>query len=535
VGGAGGSVAGGGGSAAGAGGAESAVCTSYCTKIMSACTGVNQQYADMPGCLKACSFMPPGAPTDTGVNSVGCRVNSAIDAANDTKAIKTACWGAGPLSYGVCGNDCDLFCSVAISYCSLAAGYDGLPPYASMDECENACGQYNRVLDFGGPGSYAVAYTPGGTAETMDTLECRAYHLFIGALRGGGDQELHCGTTGPMSSTCGNGPQAPTLDAGTLGPPPTYDGGIVSVINGATWDETKYPPSKRKMLVRDEGDPHLVMIDLSRTPILQWKSASGGPWARAAQLIGGNQILGGRSDGYEVFDYTTGAIVKTVNTFANTQSAYRTATGETMLTRSGTVLTFLDKNDRASHQISYPGFGYVRLARPTRNGTYLVPSDATLFEGDVNGNVLWKATGAEWGQSWEALLMKSGDTLLCTGFGASCDVVDRSTHLVTKRYGTKQMPMAATLRPNFYAEFEILPNGNIVTANWQGAGPGNGGSGIQVLEFEPGGNLVWFWKQDPTFISSIQGVQVLDGKDPAYLHVQETSADGTWQPVIPTP
>jgi hypothetical protein len=55
------------------------------------------------------------------------------------------------------------------------------------------------------------------------------------------------------------------------------------------------------------------------------------------------------------------------------------------------------------------------------------------------------------------------------------------------------------------------------------------------MEFDPSGVLVWFWKQDPTIFSSIQGVQVLDGKDPNYLHVQETSADGTWQPVIPTP
>ena len=37
------------------------------------------------------------------------------------------------------------------------------------------------------------------------------------------------------------------------------------------------------------------------------------------------------------------------------------------------------------------------------------------------------------------------------------------------------------------------------------------------------------------FVLLIQGVQVMDGKDPMYLHVQETSANSTWQPVIPTP
>lgn len=71
--------------------------------------------------------------------------------------------------------------------------------------------------------------------------------------------------------------------------------------------------------------------------------------------------------------------------------------------------------------------------------------------------------------------------------------------------------------------------------HWQGHGTGNGASGIQVIEFDPKGTVVWSWKQDPTQFSSIQGLMVLDGKDPQYLHVQETSTDSTWQPVVPTP
>jgi hypothetical protein len=114
-------------------------------------------------------------------------------------------------------------------------------------------------------------------------------------------------------------------------------------------------------------------------------------------------------------------------------------------------------------------------------------------------------------------------------------VIDRSTHTVTKRYGTKMMPMAATIRPNAFAEFQVLPNGNLITSNWQGHGAGNGSSGIQVLEFNPAGDLVWFYKQDPTVFSAIQGLQVIDGMDPQYLHAMEISVDSTWQPVIPSP
>jgi hypothetical protein len=522
-----------------------AVCMNYCTKIMAACTGTNQQYADMANCMKVCSYMPAGSPTDTtGVDSVGCRTYEATLAATD----KNQCLGAGPLSDGKCGNDCNTFCTVATQYCSAASGYTGTPPYKSNDDCLNLCGQMGRQLDPTMAGTYNSMYMPGTTPETKDTVECRAYHLFINALMSPAAQTMHCPHAANVSAVCGMG--VTPIDTGDAGGGSTGDGGTVSydggsnIVNANNWNETMYPPAKRKMLLRDEGDPHLVMIDLSKPAamIQVWKTVAGGPWARAAQLIGNNQILGGRNDGYEVFDYTTGMITKTVNNFGNTQSAYRMATGETMLTRSGTILTFLDKTDKMTHQISYPGYGYVRVARPTRNGTFLVPSDTTLFEGDATGKVLWTAHGAEWGHIWEPLLLgppvgagkwNNGDTLLCTAFGSSCDVVDQKTHMVTFRFGTKQMPMAATVKPNFFSEYEILPNGNIFTANWQGHGGGNGNSGLQVLEFDPTGALVWYWKQDPTIFSSIQGVQAMDGKDPMKLWVEETSTNSTWQPMTP--
>jgi hypothetical protein len=227
--------------------------------------------------------------------------------------------------------------------------------------------------------------------------------------------------------------------------------------------------------------------------------------------------------------------VKTVSGFGVTQSAYRMANGETMLARGGTILSFLDKTDRISHVISYPGFGYARMPRPTRNNTFLVTAGQRLFEGDTNGKVLWTASGAEWQLIWEPLLMSDGNVLLATGLGASLDVLDRDTHMVTKRIGTKKMPMAATFKPYEFCEFQILPNGNFITSNWQGYGAVNGQSGIQVIEFSPAGDVTWFYHQDANVFSSIQGVMVIDGMDPQYLHAQEISSDSTWQPVMPTP
>jgi len=361
-----------------------------------------------------------------------------------------------------------------------------------------------------------------------------------GAAAGGAGSTGAAGVLADGSAPDGGAGTAPPSD-GPLNPDagtvlPRYDGGFVSVINTTNWNETTiHPFNKRRMLVRDQGDPHLALLDFGSNTPLVWKTVAGGPYARGMQLIGNNQVLAGRHDGYEVFDLTTGQIVKSVTDFAITLSAYRMANGETMLAQSGTVLSFLDKTDRISHAISYPGFGYTRLARPTRNNTFLVPQDTRLFEGDANGKVLWTVYGSEWGEIWESLLMSDGNVLVATGMGASLDVVDRDTHLVTKRVGTKAMPMAATFKPNAFCEFQILPNGNFITSNWQGYGATNGASGIQVIEFLPTGEVAWFFQQDASVFSSIQGVMVIDGMDPKFLHVQEISADSTWQPVIPTP
>jgi hypothetical protein len=287
------------------------------------------------------------------------------------------------------------------------------------------------------------------------------------------------------------------------------------------------------MLVFDELGSKMCLVDLG-TDANNWCHTTGSPWARGIQLVGNNQVLGARNDGYQIFDLTTGALVKTVTGYPTTQGVYRLATGETMLTQSGTTLTFLGADDLPSHRIAYPGYGYVRLARPTRNGTFLVPSDTKVLEGDATGKVLWTATGTGWGHAFEALLMKDGNTIVANGFGASLDVVDKTTHQVTVRFGGRTTPTPQTDSPTFFGEFQILPNGNLLTSNYVGGHGGGPAYGTQAFEFDPAGNVVWTWKADPkVFSSAIQGVMVIDGLDPRYLHVQETSDDSTWQPVSP--
>jgi hypothetical protein len=122
--------------------------------------------------------------------------------------------------------------------------------------------------------------------------------------------------------------------------------------------------------------------------------------------------------------------------------------------------------------------------------------------------------------------LPNGNLIVTAGYGAF--VVELNPEgKILRKFGSKdQVP--EKVRPFFYAMFQQLPNGNIVLANWQGHGPGFGNSGVQLLEFNPEGKIVWSWSK-PDLISSIQGVLVLDDLDTGKLHDERS---GVMSPLI---
>jgi len=568
-------------------GASASVCMAYCSSITATCTGEASQYKDQADCMEACSLLPAGSLGDT-TDSIGCRAAS-VDMAEEAGANNySSCLHGGPDTLGSCGDEHTTFCTLALSYCTAANGYTGPAVYPDAATCSSITSQLVENTPTAvstTPNMYTAGNYSAMGVSKADTFECRLYQLVDLAMDGAdaatraANAAMYCPSVMNVSPNCGPGVN---LDAGAMGAGDAGAGAVGSdagTIASGPFNETGctagaagcYPFVSRRMILRDEGDPHLHLIDLG-TPSNDWSTATDGPWARTAQLVGiptgytTPQVLGGRNDGYEYYDLATGKISHVVNTFANSMSPYRMRNGNTLLTLTGGTLTILDSTDKKLTSVTYPGHGYVRLGRPApaRAGifsgqTFLVPSDTTLFEGDLNGNIVKSITnGASgWGHIWLPLVRKDGAVLLGTAFGSSVDVIDWSTATptVTSRYGSKtgtyataatgeanplcwSNPQQTTcpaltanaVAPNFFSEFEILPNGNILTPNWQGHGGGNGGHGIQVLEFNPAGQVVWYYKQDPAVFSSIQGVLLLDGLDPTKLNVQDTD-DGTWQAV----
>jgi hypothetical protein len=173
-------------------------CTTYCSAVMSECTGANAQYGSTDACVNACANIPLGTAADTTGNTVGCRTYHARLAAT---APNPHCWHAGPYGYGMCGDECESFCLLATTWCTPADGFDGgAPPYASDTACMTSCAGYTQIdspdAGVGLDGGYNAQGPAGG-----NTLDCREYHLGA-SFAGGALQQLHCQHPGANSPTC---------------------------------------------------------------------------------------------------------------------------------------------------------------------------------------------------------------------------------------------------------------------------------------------------------------------------------------------
>jgi len=286
--------------------------------------------------------------------------------------------------------------------------------------------------------------------------------------------------------------------------------------------------TSRRLLLRDEGLSRLGYVDLANSKN-NWFVAV--PAGRDMQLIGSGRVLIGTATGYEEREISTGVKVHELNSFNGTIAARRLRNGNTLLVGSnwqgkqGIVLVEVDKQGNSQRLIVYPGFSYVRLVRETVSGTFLITADDIVFEGNAEGAIIWqcKITGRDKPHAWQALRLANGKTIISTGFAANFQFFGADGKL------TDTLGGPTAVKPHFYAGFQILENGNLVVTNWQGHGPNFGAIGTQLLEYTPGGQLVWSWQQDAINISSLQGVIVLDGLDVNFLHVED--ANGKLAPV----
>jgi hypothetical protein len=286
--------------------------------------------------------------------------------------------------------------------------------------------------------------------------------------------------------------------------------GLVGLVHGQI---------PHRYLICDEGNANLHLVEPDKSSPGWTVSLEGN--GRDMQLIGNNRVLiSTPSGGYYEIDLAKGARMKQVKNFGAVQSARRLPNGHTLLagdnlqgTQGVTVLE-LDPQDRLVRKSVFPALSAMRLLRLTPKGDFLFGSGDRVVEADTAGKIIWEARipGAS---VYKALRLPNGDTWVSTGYGKTLVLLNRGKS-VLKTFPSSSLP--AEVKSNFFADFQILPNGHLVVANWQAHGSGHGDEGIQLLEFDSTGALASRFLQDPARFSSLHAVLVLDGMDPARLH-----------------
>jgi len=223
----------------------------------------------------------------------------------------------------------------------------------------------------------------------------------------------------------------------------------------------------------------------------------------------------------------TGAIIKhvSISGASGVNSAFRLSNKETYCACDGAPAKILkiDSSGKTLKSISLSLDASVRICRPTPAKSFIIGGKAAgmIYEFDSTGKKIWECNAG--GEPYMALRLPSGATLISTGYGGQMVLADKQGAGV-KKFPTTEDKSKDSLfwkaaNPNFFAGFQILRNGNIVVANWQGHGAGHGASGFQLIEIDSAlTKVVAYWKQNASMVSSLHGVIVLDSLDTKLLH-----------------
>jgi hypothetical protein len=277
---------------------------------------------------------------------------------------------------------------------------------------------------------------------------------------------------------------------------------------------------KYKVIIADEGNQKVHYVNLAN-PSEKWSIATSN---RDMQLIGNDRLMVSVGDGYAEYNVKTGVQIKKVSTGSGVQSVFRLTEKSTFIGADGSPASVkeVDSTGKQLRKINFALNASIRIVRPTSKGTYLVggKSAGLMYECDSTGAVKWEANAG--GEPYMALRLPNGNTMISSGYGAQMVLVGRDGNVIRKfptdadKNGSDFWTKA---KPNFFAGFQILKNGNIVVANWEGHNGGNGNIGYQLLEIDSGlTKVVSYWKQDASLVSSLHGVLVLDSLDTKYMY-----------------
>jgi hypothetical protein len=267
---------------------------------------------------------------------------------------------------------------------------------------------------------------------------------------------------------------------------------------------------KHRFLALDESRFQILYVD-QFDPSKNWtiKVPAGN---RDMQFIDGKIIIGLASGGFQEYDFATQKPLREVidpKYKAGSVTAYRLEDGRTLLAsdQSPIRITMLDKEGKELSTAAFSNTATVRCVRMTPRGTVLFGcNDNHIIEGTLEGKVVRDIVIPDARHIYMVKELPNGNLLATTGYSGCLVELDKNDKIVRKIGGT---PGPEGVGINFFASVDVLKNGNHLIANWTGHGANDSEKGVQLLEYDKAGNIIWRW-HDAAAAGSIHNAVALE-------------------------
>lgn len=254
----------------------------------------------------------------------------------------------------------------------------------------------------------------------------------------------------------------------------------------------------------DNGANKLAYVN-QFDPSMNWVVTIPGN-SRDMQVVDRNMLLVSHGNGaaeYSLADGKRGSWV--VACYNGVQSARRLSNGHTLLCTAGGMLYEVDADGKelSRTQIDLKGLN-LRLMRLLPNGNLLIGSAGpkAVLEAARDGRIIRNLPLP--GKGYTAIQLEDGRIVAGTGEEARIITMDANGKQISVVGGKDTYP---DLGLDFCSGWDLLPNGNLVMANW--LGHGKQGTGPHLVEFNTENKLVWQWG-DHKMMRQVTNVLILD-------------------------
>jgi len=280
--------------------------------------------------------------------------------------------------------------------------------------------------------------------------------------------------------------------------------GVLSV--GTAWSEEKI---NHRFLALDESRFQILYVDQFDST-KNWAFEVAG--SRDMQLVDDKIVIGLFDGGFAEYDFATQKLLRKVvdpKYKAGSVSACRLKDGRTLIAsdQSPIRITMLDAEGKELSSAVFPNKTIVRCARVTKRDTVLFGCNENhIIEAKLDGTVIRDIEIPDVKHAYMVDELPNGNLVAVGGYGGFFVELDKDGKIVRKVGGT---PGPEGIGIYFFASVQALKNGNILVANWTGHGANDGEKGVQILEYDSTGNIVWQW-HDPKNAGSIHNAIVLE-------------------------